>query len=39
MKYEVRIDSFLYDTYPEIRLGCMRFSAEVRDPGEKALST
>lgn len=35
MKYEVKIDNSLYDTYPEIRLGCMRFSAEVRDPDSK----
>lgn len=34
MKYEVKIDPKLYDVYPEIRLGCLRFSAEVQDPDE-----
>ena len=30
MKYDVRIDKALYDAYPEIRLGLIRFSADVK---------
>ena len=32
MRYPVRIDPALYDVYPEIRLGCLRFHAAVREP-------
>ena len=32
MKYDVKIDSQLFETYPEIRLGLMRFWADVKDP-------
>lgn len=32
MKYDVKIDSQLFETYPEIRLGLMRFRADVKDP-------
>ncbi len=34
MIYDVKIDEKLYDVYPEIRLGCMRFSAVVREPSD-----
>lgn len=30
MTYPVSIDTALYGVYPEIRLGCLRFTAEVR---------
>lgn len=30
MKYDVRIDRQLFETYPDIRLGLMRFHAEVK---------
>lgn len=32
---EVQIDKNLYDTYPEIRLGCLEFETEVKDSDEK----
>ncbi len=32
MKYDVKIDPFLYSVYPEIRLGLLRFRAAVREP-------
>lgn len=32
MKYEINVDKALYDVYPEIRLGCIRFSADVSTP-------
>lgn len=32
MKYDVKIDSQLYETYPEIRLGLIRFQADVKEP-------
>lgn len=35
MKYDVTIDKKLYEVYPEIRLGCMRFSADVKEPSEE----
>lgn len=35
MKYDVRIDSQLYKTYPEIRLGAIRFRADVKESDEK----
>lgn len=34
MKYEVKTDRTIYDVYPEIRLGCMRFSTDVTEPDE-----
>ena len=36
--YEITIDKKLYDTYPDIRLGCMRFSSSVTDPSDKFWS-
>lgn len=30
MKYEVKIDKQLFETYPDIRLGLMRFNADVK---------
>ncbi len=32
MKYDVKIDPRLFDTYSDIRLGLMRFNAEVKEP-------
>ena len=32
MKYQVSIDKNLYQVYPEIRLGLMRFQADVKEP-------
>ena len=32
MKYDVKIDSRLLETYPEIRLGLIRFQADVKEP-------
>lgn len=32
MKYDVKIDSQLFETYREIRLGLIRFHADVREP-------
>ena len=32
MKYDVKIDSRLFETYPEIRLGLIRFQADVKEP-------
>lgn len=32
MKYEVKIDESLLNVYPEIRLGLIRFCAEVKEP-------
>ena len=34
MKYEVKIDANLRQTYPENRLGLMRFTAEVQKPDQ-----
>lgn len=36
MKYNVQIDQTLFKTYTEIRLGCLRFSAEIR-PSDDAF--
>lgn len=38
MKYEVSLDKKLLDVYPEIRLGCMRFTAKV-EPSSDAFWT
>jgi DNA/RNA-binding domain of Phe-tRNA-synthetase-like protein len=35
MKYEVSIDKALLNVYPEIRLGLIRFRADVHDPDEQ----
>ena len=35
MTYPVSIDPVLYAVYPEIRLGCLRFTARVREPDER----
>lgn len=35
MKYDISIDPALFSVYPEIRLGCLRFSAQVLPPQEK----
>lgn len=35
MTYPVSIDPALYAVYPEIRLGCLRFTAEVKAPDER----
>ena len=32
MKYEIVIDKNLFTVYPEIRLGLLRFCAEVKQP-------
>lgn len=32
MHYEVRIDPKLFDTYPDIRLGLIRFQADIQPP-------
>lgn len=34
MKYDVLIDPALREIYPDIRLGCLRFSAQVQPPQE-----
>ncbi len=34
MKYDVKIDSQLFETYPEIHLGLIRFHADVKAPSE-----
>ena len=34
MHYDITIDPKLYETYPEIRLGCLRFTAKVLPPDE-----
>lgn len=34
MKYEIKIDQQLFSTYPEIRLGLLRFCADVSKPDE-----
>lgn len=34
MKYEVSIDKSLFKAYPEIRLGLIRFQADVREPDD-----
>lgn len=31
---DIQIDKRLYDTYPEIRLGCLEFETEVKEPDE-----
>lgn len=36
MQYEVKIDSALKRVYPEMRLGCLRFTAEVK-PSDEAF--
>lgn len=38
MTYPVSVDPALYDVYPEIRLGCLRFTARVREPDERFWS-
>ena len=35
MTYPVSVDPALYAVYPEIRLGCLRFTAEVKAPDER----
>lgn len=35
MKYKVEIDKKLFDTYPDIRLGLIRFHAEVKEPDDQ----
>lgn len=35
MKYDITIDKNLYSIYPEIRLGCMRFRAVIKDPDSR----
>lgn len=35
MKFDLSIDPSLFDTYPEIHLGCLRFQADVMPPDEK----
>ena len=35
MKYDVSIDKKLYSVYPEIRLGLLRFQADVKEPDQK----
>ena len=35
MTYPVSVDPALYAVYPEIRLGCLRFTAAVREPDER----
>ena len=32
MRYDIKIDKNLFETYPEIRLGVLRFKAEVKEP-------
>lgn len=34
MKYDVKIDPQLFETYPQIRLGIMRFQADVKEASE-----
>lgn len=34
MQYDITIDPKLYETYPEIRLGCLRFTAQVLPPDD-----
>lgn len=34
MKYDVKIDAQLFETYPDIRLGLMRFQANVKESGQ-----
>ena len=36
--YDIKIDSKLYDVYPEIHLGCLQFSAEVKPPSDEFWS-
>lgn len=38
MKYEVAIDKKILDVYPEIRLGLLRFKADVKEPDEQFWS-
>ena len=38
MKYDVSIDKSLYSVYPEIRLGLLRFYADVKGPDERFWS-
>lgn len=38
MNHLVRIDPALYAVYPEIRLGCLQFTAAVREPDERFWS-
>lgn len=38
MTYPVSVDRALYAVYPEIRLGCLRFTAAVREPDERFWS-
>ena len=38
MKYDVSIDKNLFSAYPEIRLGLLRFHANVQESDEKFWS-
>ncbi len=38
MKYDISIDEALFNVYPEIRLGLLRFRADVHDPDERFWS-
>lgn len=38
MRYDVSIDSSIFDTYPEIRLGLLCFHADVKEPDENFWS-
>ena len=38
MTYPVSVDPALYSVYPQIRLGCLRFTAQVREPDERFWS-
>lgn len=35
MKYDIKIDTKLFETYPDIRLGVLRFQADVKEPDQK----
>jgi len=34
LKYEINIEKSLYDVYQEIRLGCLRFHADIKEPND-----
>ena len=38
MKYDVSVDKNLFKVYPEIRLGLLRFHAEVQEPNDQFWS-
>lgn len=38
MRYDIIIGDTLYDIYPEIRLGCIRFTSDVKTSGEELLN-